>query len=84
LGSLELLASGGVSGGVVSGAAVSGKTVFVFPGQGSQWVEMARGLYASSAVFAERLVACGEALAEFVEWDLLDVLLVGEGGALER
>ncbi|WP_440579591.1 acyltransferase domain-containing protein, partial [Streptomyces sp. AC154] len=42
------------------------------------------GLYASSAVFAERLVACGEALAEFVEWDLLDVLLVGEGGALER
>ncbi|WP_306472390.1 ketoacyl-synthetase C-terminal extension domain-containing protein, partial [Streptomyces sp. st77] len=31
--------------GVVSGVAdVSGRRVFVFPGQGSQWVEMAQGL----------------------------------------
>ncbi|MEU6557714.1 SDR family NAD(P)-dependent oxidoreductase [Streptomyces sp. NPDC046915] len=84
LASLSALASGSSAPDVVTGAATPGKTVFVFPGQGSQWVEMARGLFTSSPQFATRLRECAEALAEFTDWDLLDVLLTGDGAALER
>ncbi|WP_285544254.1 acyltransferase domain-containing protein, partial [Streptomyces lavendulae] len=51
---VRAVASGGLSAGVVSGAVVGGKTVFVFPGQGSQWLGMAAGLLESSPVFAAR------------------------------
>ncbi|MFB7953908.1 SDR family NAD(P)-dependent oxidoreductase, partial [Streptomyces sp. NPDC056045] len=62
-----------------------GRTVFVFPGQGSQWVGMAAGLYADSPVFRARLEECARVLAPFVEWDLLEVLLTeGGAGLLER
>ena len=50
------------------------KTVFVFPGQGSQWLGMGVELLDGSAVFAAELNACAEALAEFVDWSLIDVL----------
>ncbi len=59
--------------------------VLVFPGQGSQWPEMGRRLLAESAVFAERMAECDQALAAFVDWSLLDVVR-GEDNApsLER
>ncbi len=50
----------------------SGKTVFVFPGQGSQWVGMAAELWESSSVFAEWMDRCADALAPWV--DLRDAL----------
>ncbi|WP_443080130.1 SDR family NAD(P)-dependent oxidoreductase [Streptomyces sp. P9-A2] len=56
--------------------------VFVFPGQGAQWVGMAVGLLSESVVFAEWMGRCEEALAPFVEWSLVDVL--GDEEALER
>ncbi|MBB5924558.1 acyl transferase domain-containing protein/acyl carrier protein, partial [Actinoalloteichus hoggarensis] len=56
--------------------------VLVFPGQGSQWVGMAVGLAAVSSVFAARLGECAEALSEFVDWSLPDVL--GDEAALSR
>ncbi|MCH0567629.1 type I polyketide synthase, partial [Streptomyces sp. MUM 2J] len=66
---------------VVTGtAAGSHGTVFVFPGQGSQWVGMALQLLESSDVFRERMHECAVALAEFTDWSLLDVLK-GEPGA---
>jgi len=40
----------------------------VFPGQGSQWVGMARGLSGSSPVFRERLVECAVALSSYTDW----------------
>ncbi len=62
--------------GVVEGEAGGGArgVVFVFPGQGAQWPGMAVGLLESSAVFAERVELCADALAPFVQWRLEDVL----------
>ncbi|WP_374201987.1 type I polyketide synthase, partial [Actinokineospora sp. PR83] len=60
----------------------TGKTVFVFPGQGSQWVGMARELAASSEVFAARLAECDAALSEFKDWSLDEAL--GDSALLER
>ncbi|OPX05288.1 type I polyketide synthase, partial [Mycobacterium sp. AT1] len=66
---------------VIRGTATPvGKVAFVFPGQGSQWIGMGIELMSASTVFAEKLTACSEALAEFVDWSLLDVLR-GESGA---
>ncbi|MFD7559466.1 SDR family NAD(P)-dependent oxidoreductase, partial [Streptomyces sp. NPDC059835] len=63
----------------------SGRTVFVFPGQGSQWIGMAAGLYAESPAFRERLDECARALSAYTDWDLLQVLLGGDPeGLLER
>ena len=51
---LAELAGGLAGGSVISGnAAPAGKTVFVFPGQGSQWLGMGMGLHAAYPVFAE-------------------------------
>ncbi|MYW01789.1 type I polyketide synthase [Streptomyces sp. SID3343] len=71
-----------VSGSVVSGVAVDRRVVFVFPGQGSQWVGMAAGLLESSPVFAASMAECGVVLSEFVDWSLSEVL--GDGVALGR
>ncbi|NXY92937.1 SDR family NAD(P)-dependent oxidoreductase [Streptomyces sp. BR123] len=74
------VASGGLAAGVVTGSVVGGKTVFVFPGQGSQWVGMAEALLESSPVFAARVDECAKALEPFTDWSLTDVLR-GVGGA---
>ncbi|MFG2638765.1 type I polyketide synthase, partial [Streptomyces sp. NPDC048362] len=53
---LDALARGEAAPGVVQGvAAPAGKTVFVFPGQGSQWAGMAVELLDGAPVFAERM-----------------------------
>ncbi|UED87444.1 type I polyketide synthase [Streptomyces profundus] len=71
-----------VAGSVGSDAAAG--TVFVFPGQGGQWVGMGRGLLVSSPVFAARLGECEAALGPFVEWSLVGVLEGEDEGWLER
>src|SRR5262249_10599482 len=58
------------------------RTVLVFPGQGTQWVGMARELLADSPVFAACMAECDTALSAYVEWSLLDV--VGSSASLER
>ncbi|MFF9483121.1 type I polyketide synthase, partial [Streptomyces sp. NPDC014733] len=66
--------------GVVQGRAESGgKTLFVFPGQGSQWIGMGARLLETSPVFAEKIRACAAALHEFVDWSLVDVLRGAQG-----
>ncbi|MBM7443063.1 acyl transferase domain-containing protein/D-arabinose 1-dehydrogenase-like Zn-dependent alcohol dehydrogenase/acyl carrier protein [Streptomyces sp. HB132] len=78
---LEALAGGRSGPALVRGVADGVmRPVFVFPGQGSQWVGMAAGLLESSDVFAQRLGECGAALEPFTDWSLLDVLR-GEPGA---
>ncbi len=72
---LAEMAAGAPGAGVAVGRAQPvGKTVFVFPGQGSQWVGMGAELLDSSPVFAEHLQRCEKALAEHVEWSLVDVM----------
>ncbi|MFE9769910.1 type I polyketide synthase [Streptomyces sp. NPDC005808] len=80
LAALEAIAAGSPSAAVVHGSAGRGsRPVFVFPGQGAQWVGMAVGLLDSSAVFAERMAQCGAALEPFTGWSLLDVVRGVEG-----
>ncbi|MEE1820843.1 acyltransferase domain-containing protein, partial [Streptomyces sp. BE20] len=45
-----------------------GRTVFVFPGQGSQWPGMAAALLDTEPVFAEKITQCEKALAPHVDW----------------
>ncbi|AEM85970.1 type I polyketide synthase [Streptomyces violaceusniger] len=74
---LQALAGGEPAANVANGVARAGqgrRVVFVFPGQGAQWVGMAGGLVDSSEVFRESMAECAEALAPFVDWSLLDVL----------
>ncbi|UMB67478.1 type I polyketide synthase [Mycobacterium paraterrae] len=75
LSGLRDVAQGLPGASVVSGHAVpAGKTAFVFPGQGSQWIGMGVELLDTAPVFAEQMNACAEAFAEIVDWSLIDVL----------
>ncbi|WP_143678528.1 acyltransferase domain-containing protein, partial [Streptomyces rhizosphaericus] len=81
---LRAVADGQPSADVVTGTAraETHDVVFVFPGQGSQWVGMAAELWESSPVFAEAMEECAGAMAPFVDWSLADVL--GDEKALAR
>ncbi|PPK71410.1 type I polyketide synthase [Actinokineospora auranticolor] len=48
--------------------------VFVFPGQGAQWVGMAAALLDQAPAFADEIRRCADALAPHTDWDLVDVL----------
>src|SRR6185312_7634775 len=74
---LAAVATGQPGVGVVTGsvsASGAGRVVFVFPGQGAQWVGMGRELMACSPVFAGRVGECAVALSGVVGWSLLEVL----------
>ncbi|GAB1818700.1 hypothetical protein HerbRD11066_18640 [Herbidospora sp. RD11066] len=76
LAGLSAVSAGQPGSGVVTGAVPAGggggRVVFVFPGQGSQWVGMGRELAQSSPVFAARMAECGNALKPYIDWSLND------------
>nr|WP_052707690.1 type I polyketide synthase [Streptomyces rubellomurinus] len=79
---LAALAEGAGAPELVTGAGVFERPVFVFPGQGSQWLGMGAELLDTSEVFAASIAACEAALAPHVDWNLTDVLR--GGGDLTR
>ncbi|MFI9155808.1 SDR family NAD(P)-dependent oxidoreductase [Streptomyces sp. NPDC053367] len=77
---LAAFAVGDVTEHTASGRpSTTARPVFVFPGQGAQWEGMAVELLDTAPVFAAEIAACGEALAEFVDWNLEDVLRAAPG-----
>ncbi|SEQ90816.1 Acyl transferase domain-containing protein [Streptomyces sp. yr375] len=78
LAGLDALATGAAAPGVVTGQGAYERPVFVFPGQGSQWVGMATELLKTSDVFARSIADCEAALAPYVDWSLTEVLCSGE------
>ncbi|XNN03555.1 type I polyketide synthase [Streptomyces sp. Inha503] len=73
---LAAVARGGVVGGGVVGRVRSGvgRPVFVFPGQGAQWVGMGARLLDESVVFAEGIAECERVLSRWVDWSVQAVL----------
>jgi len=54
------------------------KVVFVFPGQGAQWLGMGRQLLAAEPVFARSLAQCEQAMRPWVTWSLVEQLGLNE------
>ncbi|MCG8308938.1 MAG: SDR family NAD(P)-dependent oxidoreductase [Cytophagales bacterium] len=54
------------------------KIVFVFPGQGSQWLGMGVELYHSEPAFRVAIDDCEEAFAPFADWSLKEQLFANE------
>ncbi|WP_219825780.1 type I polyketide synthase [Nonomuraea typhae] len=76
---LDALAAGTPHPAVLDGVAATGaRTVFLFPGQGSQWTGMAVDLLDASEVFRDRLRACDEALKAHTGWSVEDALRTGK------
>jgi acyl transferase domain-containing protein/acyl carrier protein len=71
---LEAAAQGQTPPGAVRGRVSPSslpKVVFVFPGQGSQWLGMGRKLLAEEPVFRAALTACDRAIQAEAGWSLL-------------
>ncbi|NGP07465.1 SDR family NAD(P)-dependent oxidoreductase [Rhodococcus sp. 14C212] len=86
LAGLAALGRGAPSPDVVTGVALEAgdRPVFVFPGQGAQWVGMATELLDSSPVFADSVQECADALAPYTTFSLLDVLRDVDPASLDR
>ncbi|WP_408630720.1 SDR family NAD(P)-dependent oxidoreductase [Micromonospora coxensis] len=86
LSGLDALAAGLPASPAVSGS-VSGHgagPVFVFPGQGAQSARMAAGLVGRTPVFDARLAECQQALAPYLDVDLVSVLTGEDESWLDR
>ncbi|WP_308402165.1 type I polyketide synthase [Streptomyces shenzhenensis] len=67
---LAALAAGEEAPHVVTGTPTGAEAVFVFPGQGSQWVGMASALLERSTVFRDAFADCERVFADLVGWSV--------------
>ncbi|MER5337542.1 type I polyketide synthase [Micromonospora sp. NPDC002717] len=86
LAGLDALAAGHPAGNLLTGTVTGSGAgpVFVFPGQGAQSARMAAGLVGHSPVFDEKLAECQQALAPYLDVDLVSVLTGEDESWLER
>jgi acyl transferase domain-containing protein/NADPH:quinone reductase-like Zn-dependent oxidoreductase len=72
---LAAIAFGAPAPHVATGKVAStGGTVFIFPGQGTQWTGMAVELLDTAPAFADEMRCCDAAFGEFVDWSLLEIV----------
>ena len=74
---LERFAGGDIAPGVSVGereVAGPGRTVFVFPGQGAQWLGMGRRLMNEEPAFRQSLERCDAAVRAVAGWSVIDEL----------
>ena len=72
---------GDLSSGMIAKTRIEGspaKVVFVFSGQGSQYLGMGRGLFEREPIFRDTLNRCDRAIGKFAEWSLLEELFAEE------
>ncbi len=74
LAGLDALAAGLETPGVITGAPTGDHAVFVFPGQGSQWIGMASELLRRSEVFRDTFADCERVFADLVGWSVTDAM----------
>jgi acyl transferase domain-containing protein len=85
LAALAALERGEESAALTTGLArAEQRPVFLFSGQGAQWVGMGAELIDASPRFAASMRACEEALAPHVDWSLEQVLRDTDDAWLER
>ncbi len=79
---LDAFASGEVLDGVTSArrSPRAGRAVFVFPGQGSQWLGMGREM-ANEPVFRDALARCDAAIRAHAGFSVLDLLFTADDAA---
>src|SRR5262245_9540285 len=61
------------------GTDAAGGTVFVFPGQGSQWMRTTVEQLDTAPAFADQMRLCDAAFAEFVDWSVVGAVRDGIG-----
>ncbi|WP_258565168.1 type I polyketide synthase [Streptomyces sp. WELS2] len=74
---LRSLAAGATpaGGGIAeAGFTAARRTAFVFPGQGSQWLGMGRGLLRTSPAFRTALTECDAAIHAELGWSVIELL----------